>query len=204
MRSWGMNICSGLSSDSISFSAFQQGEAIICCAHDVFRLSFDKDTSILVLSYVKSSIWLSILKEIIQFLIVNLQKGAVNRKRSAFVLGHHLIYSLKQVLYRSWDYAVLLLFTQEWVTSLWSKTASQTSHRILMACVVVPVRTKHCESFSRSSLAVCKYRWIESMKHICYIILYKSKKLRLLWVLIENFIILWLNKMLSVGNTNSL
>lgn len=188
-----MYVCSRLSGNTISLTSFEQLKTIICCADNILWLPFHKYASILVLSDVQSPVWIFVLKEVVQFFIVNLKEWAINGERSVGVVIHHLINSLEQVLNWTRNDAIFLRFAQKWVSSLWFKTARQSTHRILIAShIVIPVRSKHGESLSRPSLAICENGWIVSMQNICNIILDERKKLRLLRILVEHSVILGL------------
>jgi hypothetical protein len=69
-----MNIRPRLPSDPVLFTSLEEDEAVIGIGHDIFTLSLDKNSRMLIFSDVECFIGLPILKKIKKFLIVNLQE----------------------------------------------------------------------------------------------------------------------------------
>ena len=100
------------------------------------------------------------MEQVIQLLVINLKEGAVD---GIAVLLLHMSKALEQMLDCSRDDTVFLLVTQEWVcTALLYLEAvpkhvgTVATHCVLVAHVVVPMRTKHSKSFTRTCLSICK------------------------------------------------
>ena len=71
------------------------------------------------------------------------------------------------------DDSKLLLIQQEWIplnAVIWLKAIAEVSHGILVAHIVIPVRSKHSESFARASLAIGKYSRIVTLQYIIDIV----------------------------------
>ena len=75
-----MNIGFGLSCYSVLFTSFKQNETVLSISDDILAQALNEDTWKFVLSYDKWSWRLSILEEIKEFLIVDLEEGAINSK----------------------------------------------------------------------------------------------------------------------------
>ena len=73
-----MNVCSRLPCDSVSLSSFQKNETIIDIGDNILALAFHKDTCIFIFPDIEGFVWVSILKQIKQLFIINLQERAVD------------------------------------------------------------------------------------------------------------------------------
>lgn len=78
MTSRGVDVTLGLSCDPISLSPLEQDEAILCTVDHILTKSFDKYTRKLILSDHQRFGLLSVLKEVIELLVVNLKKRAIH------------------------------------------------------------------------------------------------------------------------------
>jgi hypothetical protein len=87
MRTRWVNIRSRLASDSICLTSFEKDKAILSVGDDVFWLAFNKYACVLVFSNVERLCPLFILKKVKKFLVVNLQKRAINGKTLVAIMA---------------------------------------------------------------------------------------------------------------------
>jgi hypothetical protein len=145
-----MDIAPRLPCDSIGFTSLQQMEAVLRVIDHVFRLALYEYAGVFVFSDVERLAVVSVLKQIVKFLIIDLQEGAVHCIRLVRVCHLDLLQSLEQCLDGSWDDTIFLLVTEKWIscTLLHFVSIEQWTESILIARVVVPMRTKHGESLA--------------------------------------------------------
>lgn len=115
--SWGVDIWPRLPRHPIGLSSLQKNEAIVDIGHDVFTLSFNEDSCILILTNIKCLIRIPILKKVKQFLIVNLQEWAVDCVADVGLCLYRLK-THKEPLNWPWDDAELLVVREEGVLTL--------------------------------------------------------------------------------------
>lgn len=69
-----MNIGPRLPRDPILFTSLEEDEAVIRIGHNVFTLSLDKNTSMLIFPDIECFVRVPILEQVKEFLVVNLQE----------------------------------------------------------------------------------------------------------------------------------
>ena len=169
VRATGVDIRSGLPCAPVSLASLQQNKAVVGIGDHVLALPLHKNTSVLVLPDVEGPVWIAILEQIKELLVVNLQKRAIDRV-SDIALILNLIQPLKQSLYGPGYNTKLQVILQE---GIHLAIVVHLPYTLLDNCVltrhaliVIPVRPKHREGLSWACLPVRKYRRVESIEDI--------------------------------------
>ena len=171
MGSWGMNIWASLSGYPVGLTSFQKYEAVTYICHDILTLTLHENASVFIFTYVQRSIGISVLEQIKQLLIVNLQKWAIDGVADMICILH-IIETLEKALNSSRDYTKLLLILQEWIRAaivLWLKTWTKMGNDSALTSisgVVIPMRTKHGVCFTRACLSISEYGGVVSIQDI--------------------------------------
>ena len=149
-----MNIGSSLSSYTRLFSPFQESVTVASVGDNVLTLAFNKDSSVLILSYDKWFIASSVLQQVKELLVVDLQERAVNCVIPFGVCLDHDFEGCKDLLNRSRNYTEFSLVI---IVAVDVSVEHEPSHSVLPAIwVVIPVGTEHGIGLSRACLTVGK------------------------------------------------
>ena len=84
------------------------------------------------------------------------------------------------------------------------EAAAEAAHGVLVALVVIPVGTEHGEGLATAGLAVSENRRIEAVEHVIDVWTNEFKDLILMRILVEHLVILALDIVLSISNTDAL
>ena len=73
-----MDVWASLSGYPVGFSSFQKYEAVTYICDDILTLALHENAGVFIFAYVQCSIRISVLEQIKQLLVVDLQKGAID------------------------------------------------------------------------------------------------------------------------------
>lgn len=142
-----MNVAPGLPCNSVSLSPSEQHEAVLCSVDDILTLTLHEDASELVFSDVEWPIAVSVLEQVVQLFIIDLQKRAVHSEALVRVFFTNILQTSEKLLNGSWNDTKLLLVIQERICSalLHLVALHQRRQCVLVTCIVIPVRSEHGE-----------------------------------------------------------
>lgn len=147
-----MDVTLGLPCNAIPLTSLKQDEAILCAVDHIFTEPFDEDAGELIFTDDEWLGLLSVLEEVVEFLIINLEEGAIDSEAQARLIAADLMQLLEDFIDCLGDDTKLARVLKE-ILSI-----AHVSHGVLVTEVVLPMRTKHSVCFTRSSLSIRKDR----------------------------------------------
>ena len=156
VAAWRVYVSFGLPGNPILLAPFQQYIAVLSTVNHVFAKSYYEDPRDFIFTYNQRLVLSTILEQIIELLIVNLEEWTVNSEaklRVLLVLGCQLFENLLNGFRNDPEFATV----HQEITR---------AHRILVTIIVVPMGSKHRIGLSWTCLTVCKYCRIETSDYI--------------------------------------
>jgi hypothetical protein len=186
VRAGRVDIRSSLASDSGLLATFKKGETISSIGHSILTLTLNKDSGMLILSDIQRLLTVSILEEIEELFIVDLQEGAVNSVIiwscilvAIFNLSIVFLLNFMENLLNCPGYdSKLGLILKETVDV---SVETQTTERVLSSVlIVIPVLSEHGVCFSRASLTISENCCVEALDYVSNTVCEKRGIVRLL------------------------